>query len=91
MRWGSEIEVERRRRIRLSVAAYAYEIKADSVMSDADFDALAMEIDPDMETGPPEVDDLFRFDFTPYTGMWIHHHPDHAGLERIYKEVHRGR
>jgi len=44
MSWGSEIEIERHKRIKLSVAAYAYEVHNNSIMSDADFDKLALEI-----------------------------------------------
>jgi len=84
MQWGSPVEIETRKRIRLAVAAYAYEIKADPIMSDSDFDNLANEIEPDVDTYNPELDDFFAHDFRPHTGAWVHKHPDLAGLERIY-------
>lgn len=83
-KWGSPVEIERRNRIRLSVAAYAYEFEDDPIMSDAEFDNLAKEIDVRVETGNEELDQFFRKHFESYTGSWVHDHPDISGLQRIY-------
>jgi hypothetical protein len=80
----SPIEIERRNRIRLSVAAYAYEFQSDSIMSDGDFDALALSINKDVSTDNEEMDRFFREEFEPDTGQWIHAHPNLQGIERLY-------
>lgn len=87
MSWGLPSEIERRKRIMLSVAAYAYEVKSDPIMSDAQFDRLAYDIDPEVDTHDWELDDFFRYDFQPYTGAWVHKHPNIAGLARIYDTI----
>lgn len=77
--------IERRKRIRLSIAAYAYEVKSRSIMSDRDWDALALSIDTSIRTGNRVLDGFFRTKFSPYTGMWIHEHPDLLTIERLYE------
>jgi hypothetical protein len=89
MGWGLPSEIERRKRIRLAVAAYAYEVRSDAIMSDAEFDQLSQEIDPEIDTYDRELDDFFRHHFKPHTGMWVHKHPNIAGLARIYDEIWR--
>ena len=79
--WGSVIEVERRRRIVLSLAAAAYEFDGRSLMSDADFDALAAQSDKMILTG--RFDDFWQREFDPSTGQWIHDHPDLAGVRKL--------
>lgn len=76
---------ERRRRIRLSIAAYAYEIASRPIMSDAEYDRLALLVDTSIDTGRPELDDFFRREFDPYTGSWIHAHPGLAVIAKIYR------
>jgi hypothetical protein len=87
MSWGSPVEVERHRRIKLSVAAYAYEFYSDSIMSDGDYDKLALQIDKSVSTDNEIMDAFFKKEFEPDTGQWIHKHPDLVNLERIYKKV----
>ena len=82
---------ETRRRIRVAVAAYAYEIENDPVMSDAEYDSLCREIDPDMATGNQPLDVFFMVHFEPDTGQWVHKHPDIPGLKRVYDTVFRDR
>ena len=82
--WGSVEETERRNRIKLSVAAYAYEFDNISIMSDAEFDQLAEKINVQVVTGNELMDDFFREHFSPYTGQWIHKHPNKAKLDDIY-------
>lgn len=83
------VERERRNRIRLAVAAYAYEVLNETIMPDAEFDALAMKIEPSMSTGHPVLDRFFMEHFDPFTGLWVRKHPDQAGLHRICIEVHK--
>lgn len=87
--WGTPVEIERRNRIRLSVAAYAYEVLNESIMSDGEFDALAMQVEPSVLTGHPQLDAFFMAKFDPFTGVWVRQHPDQRGLLRICQEVHK--
>jgi hypothetical protein len=87
--WGSPIEVERRNRIRLSVAAYAYEFENDSIMSDGDFDSLAETIDLQISTENEKLDEFFKAHFSPFTGQWIHDHPELEKLKTIYNRYFR--
>ena len=59
-------------------------------MSDAEFDALALEIDLDRSTARPDMDDWFIDNFTPATGLWVYNHPEPGGLERIYRMLRPG-
>lgn len=88
MTWNpTREEVERRNRIRLSVAAYAYEIDSDPVMSDAEFDSLARQIDPMIDTGHAELDLFFLMDFHPDTGLWVRNHPELDKLAACVRRV----
>jgi hypothetical protein len=84
--WGTEVEKEVRNRIKLSVAAYAYEVHSDSIMSDGEFDHLALQINQNLPTGNSIIDKFFVEQFSPYTGQWIHNHPDKPGLEKLYQK-----
>jgi hypothetical protein len=84
------INKEIQNRIRLSVAAFSYEYQSDSIMSDAEFDALAKQINPKESTGNDVMDRFFREQFEPDTGMWIHNHPNLRGLEIIYNKYYKG-
>lgn len=84
MAWGTPVEVERRRRIQLSIAAYAYEFMNESLISDHEFDAAALLIQPEMDTGNPLMDQFFREKFSPSTGMWIRSHPELDKIENKY-------
>jgi hypothetical protein len=74
---------EIRNRIRVAVAAYAYEVENDPILSDAEFDALCLTINPEADTGNPDTDKFFREEFDPNTGSWVHRHPNKEGLARI--------
>lgn len=82
--WGTPRELEIRRRIQISVAAYAYEIADDPVMGDDVFDWFAQRVCPRMGTCHMLLDEFFVAHFSPMTGMWIHHHPDLVGIERVF-------
>ena len=84
-----EINQEIRNRIRLSVAAYAYEYMDDAIMSDTEFDALALKINVNEKTGNRKLDNFFKEHFMPDTGMWIHKHPEKEKLKFIYKEYYK--
>lgn len=89
--WGSEEEIERRNRIRLTFAAYAYEFENHSIMTDDEFDALSRKIRPEMSTGKKVLDDFFRLEFEPDTGMWIRKHPFiHTIRNRYHWYIERG-
>jgi hypothetical protein len=83
------VEIERRNRVRLAVAAYAYEVLNETIMPDAEFDALAMKIEPSMSTGHDVLDRFFMDHFDPFTGIWVHKHPNKPGLHRICVQVHK--
>lgn len=75
-----------RLRIRLSVFAYAYEFANESLISDAEFDALCLQVDPSIETGNAKMDKFFKEQFNPSTGQWIHKHPELAKIVHLYKK-----
>ena len=89
--WGHEVEEERRRRIKVAVAAYAYEHRSDNIMSDHDFDALCLSIDPSIKTGDKVLDKFFAEEFQPHTGQWIWKYPKKKmnGLFKIYENFYR--
>jgi hypothetical protein len=76
-------------RIKVSVAAYAYEFESDSIISDAEFDRLCLEVDPSIKTGNTELDNFFSTEFDPSTGQWIHKHPQIKGISRIYHKYYK--
>lgn len=84
MTWGSEVEREVHRRIQIAVAAYAYEIADKPICSDMMFDWMASKIQKNLGTGHPVLDEFFAAEFSPMTGMWIHQHPELAGIEQIF-------
>lgn len=77
-------EYQRWARIKLAVAAYAYEVKNDEIMSDGDFDKLALTVDLSVKTGS-WLDVWFEKNYSPDTGQWIHKHPDTKGIANIYE------
>lgn len=87
--WGSPEEVERRRRILLSVWAYAYEIEDTSLVSDHVFDAEALKVDLSVSTGNTKLDNFFRREFDPSTGVWVHNHPEKTKLKQAFLRHHK--
>lgn len=87
IKWGSPVEIERRNRIRLAVAAYAYEMQDDLLMSDAEFDSLALKINPDIDTGHEVLDKFFKTEFGSHTGQWIYRHPELDKVEALYNRL----
>jgi hypothetical protein len=80
----SPVEIEVRRRIKVSVGAYAYEVANTPIMSDADWDRLAAQIDRRAGTCHPLLDEFFATQFSPMTAMWIHNHPELEGIKRTF-------
>jgi hypothetical protein len=87
--WGTEVEKQTRLRIQLSVYAYAYELASDSLISDAQFDQMCLEINPDIETGNKKLDKFFKTEFDPATGMWIRNHPELNKITELYKSFYK--
>lgn len=83
--WGTPVELERRLRIRLCIYAYAYEIKSTSLVADCIFDSLAKQSKPNMKTGNNTLDTWWKDCFTPYTGQWIHSHPELDKIAALYE------
>jgi hypothetical protein len=81
------VERQRRIRIRLSLAAYAYEFDNDSIISDAEFDALAIQVIPAIITGHDVMDKFFKEVFIPDSGMWVHNHPELDKLKALYDRL----
>ena len=78
---------ETRNRIRLTLAAWAYEVHAVSLMSDDEFDRLALSIDVRKSTARPDLDEWFREHFSPHTGMWVLNHPECDRIEALYQSL----
>lgn len=83
------INQEIRNRIKLSVAAYAYEFKGDSIMSDHEYDELSRKINPNEKTGNDMMDEFFKTQFQPDTGMWIRWHPEIKKLDYLYNKYYK--
>lgn len=75
---------EIRNRIRLSIYAYAYEFKNESLISDGEFDKMALEIEPDIMTSNEKLDKFFFEEFDSSTGQWIHKHPELEKVAKLY-------
>lgn len=90
-------QLERRNRIVLAVAAYAYEIEHKPTMSDTQFDVRAMLIRPTMATWETRyttaeicrvmmLDNFWKSEFNPSTGLWIYKHPEFELVGRTYRK-----
>lgn len=68
----------KQQRIKIALAAYAYECTLSTIMSDAVYDVLAIEVENNkhIATDNSKLDAFFRYEFSPYTGMWVRKHPD---------------
>lgn len=80
----SIVEKETHKRIKLAVAAYAYEFMNTEIMSDGEFDNLAKSVNLSVSTNRPDLDNWFRREFKPHTGLWIHKHPELKRIGEIY-------
>lgn len=73
----------------MSLWAYAYEIVGDSVVSDEKFDAECKLVDLSVSTTRPDLDEWWKNNFTPHTGMWIHNHPELDFIKRLYERFYK--
>jgi hypothetical protein len=75
----------------VALAAWAYERYAEPIMSDAEFDALALAIQPHLKTGHAKLDRFFATKFNPSTGQWVWKHPEldrlDASLRRCWPNI----
>ena len=85
--WGSPVELERKRRINLAIWAYAYEVLHTSIVDDATFDEECLKVDLSVSTGNKKLDNWFRENFTPDTGMWIYSHPELAKVVALTRWI----
>ena len=85
--WGTSKEIETRRRIRLTLWAVAYEFKSHSIVSDAVYDFESYNIDVNINTNRPDLDEWFRGFFEPCTGIWIHKHPELDKVKQLYERL----
>lgn len=85
VKWGNVVEKEVKRRIKLSVAAYSYEFLDVSVISDAEFDKMSLEVDVSVKTGNELMDNFFKNYFDASTGQWIRKHPQLDLISKLYK------
>ena len=85
--YKSEISHEKKRRINVALWAYAYEVMNDPLVSDSKFDEVCLEIKPEVSTGNDKLDEFFRDEFAPYTGMWIYKHPELKKVATLYTRL----
>lgn len=85
VKWGNSVEKEIKRRIKLSIAAYSYEFLDVSIISDAEFDKMSLEVDISVDTGNKLMDNFFKNHFDPSTGQWIRKHPQLDLIDKLYK------
>lgn len=78
---------ETRNRIRVSLAAWAYEVHNDALLPDHLFDRLALSIDVRKSTARPDLDEWFRDNFSPHTGIWVLNHPERDKIESLYQAL----
>lgn len=87
--WGNPVEREVRRRIKLSIAAYAYEYLDESIMSDAEFDKMCLEVNLKVDTGNKKMDNYFKKNFDASTGQWIRKHPEIKKIASLYERFYK--
>ena len=64
---------------------------ADNLVPDEMFDMVCREIDLSIPTDRPDLDEWFKANFDPSTGLWIHKHPELERLKEIYSNLKSGR
>lgn len=80
-------EYQTRIRIKLTMAAYAYEYLNRIIMSDSSFDILCQKVDLKINTKRPDLDEWWRKNFSPHTGMWIRSHPEIALIGSRFSQI----
>ena len=91
--WGNPSEIQTKLRIMLSAAAFAYEFQPNEepLCSDGEFDEACKMVDVSIPTSRPDLDDFFRKEFDPSTGVWIHNHPELVKVEAYTNYLRRNR
>ena len=84
---GGGVCQETRRRVRLTVWAYAYEIEQDPLVGDDEWDRECLLVDLSVSTARPDLDEWWRANFSPDTGMWIHLHPEKHLAAHLYRRL----
>lgn len=87
--YNPKVDSETHLRIKLAIYAYSYEFDSFSIVSDAEFDKLCSTVDFNINTRRPDLDKWFRENFTPYTGQWIHNHPELSSIKEIYEKFYK--
>lgn len=77
-------EIERDRRNVISVATFASEIADTPIWRPSQWSYHAEKIDREIGTGHPVLDEFFRYQFSPMSGVWIHEHPELATIESTF-------
>lgn len=87
MVWGNPTEQQTKLRILILMAAYAYEFEQDlePLCSDAEYDSACKMVDLSIPTTRPDLDQWFKDNFEPHTGMWIHNFPEIDGIKQLVK------
>lgn len=79
---AEEIEL----RFKVALYAYAYEIESEPLVTDAEYDRLAAQIDPKRVTGDAKLDKFFAKEFAAHTGSWVHAYPYMKKLEKAFRD-----
>lgn len=100
MLWGKDARVgililtlrpfdveEKRRRIQVALWAYAYEVCYENLVPDAKFDEVCRKINLSVATDRPDLDQWFRENFDPSTGLWVRKHPEILALQRVFEKI----
>jgi len=88
-KWGSIVEKEIKNRIRIAIAAYAYEYLDESIMSDAEFDKMCLQVNLKVDTGNKKMDSYFKKHFDASTGQWIRKHPEIKKIAMLYERYYK--
>lgn len=59
----------------------------ESLVDDHAFDAECLRVNLLQPTGNRKMDNWFKKNFDPSTGMWVHNHPNKRRLEEIAKQI----
>lgn len=86
----TKVEIETHRRIMVSIWAYAYEFENVSLVNDHHFDAECRKVNPAIQTTRPDLDEFFRTQFHPDTGIWIQSHPELEKVKNTYNRYYKG-
>lgn len=81
------VEQERRRRVVITWWAFCYEVKDDPRVTDNEYDHMARAVDLSVDCGDGDIEEWFKTNFLPHSGIWVLNHPELDRLEKRYKEM----